>query len=94
VQRYTNTNKAVKKWIKQAISLLGLFKKKNRERVSDKEFYRRAMICAKCQFRTKNIAGIGDSCGTFLLTTEETCGCKLSWKIPLANQNCKKWEKK
>lgn len=54
----------------------------------------RIAICTDCP-SSKFTYGVGLTCGNFLRPTEETCGCKLSWKVRLKNQKCpqNKWPK-
>jgi hypothetical protein len=65
-------------------------------RASPEEYDKRINICKQCP-DVRHSIGIGLTCGVFIgygNKIPNTCGCKLSWKAKLKNQNCpqKKWE--
>ena len=64
--------------------------------VKKEEYDRRINICKTCP-DVRHSVGIGLTCGVFIgygNKIPNKCGCKLSWKAKLKNQNCpqQKWE--
>ena len=65
-------------------------------KASKQEYNRRLKICNACKV-SKTTYGVGLTCGTFLKPVKGvSCGCKLSWKASIENQNCpqNKWGEK
>jgi len=53
----------------------------------------RLKVCKECS-QSKYTFGVGLTCGAFMQPIEGvSCGCKLTWKTSLKNQECpqKKW---
>ena len=49
---------------------------------------RRLALCKACP-QSQYAFGVGLTCGAFLIPTEGvSCGCKLTWKCGLKNQEC------
>ena len=64
------------------------------EGATNEVYEKRINICKSCP-SVRNSKGIGLTCGVFLIPhyIPKTCGCKLSWKAKIKNENCpqEKW---